>query len=88
MDEFQLGLKVSDPNLATPVHSTGRWQFFRRLSLFAPGVLDADAKNWTAFELCVYHSFNSRLFLPPRKFDSLRGSFSRLQSSAITAFVT
>jgi len=28
LDEFQLRLKVSDPNLAIPVHSTVRWQFF------------------------------------------------------------
>ena len=61
---------------------------FWRLILFAPGVLDADAENWTAFEPCVYHSFNSRLFLSPRKFGLLRGLFPRLQSSAITAFVT
>jgi len=27
LDEFQFGLKVSDLNLATPVHPTERWQF-------------------------------------------------------------
>ena len=82
LEEFQLRLKVSGLNLATPVYQTGRWQF-SRLILFASHTLDVGAKLDCVRILCV-----SRLFLSPQKFGSLRGSFPRLKFSAIAASVT
>ena len=71
MDEFQLWLRVSDPNFATPVPSTGRWQFSASESFCA--LCFRRGRKMRPRLNPVWHSFDSRLLLLTRYFDSLRG---------------